>query len=509
MSEEVRVGEVTPLRYFGRDLVAYRGESGEAHVVDAYCPHLGANLAYGGTVEGDCIRCPFHGWRFDGAGRCVDVPYSERVPPKAKLEAYPVQELDGVIFVYYSPVPGEAAADWSLTTIAGEAWTPGKLIHWRNLASHPQEVAENTVDTAHIAPVHDGRGARVIGGPVRDGARMVIDLEFEAPGEVVDMPNEYNDVHLHVTLNGLGDLVVRTHVRNVDVHAIQRIYVTPVDESHIDIRGIIHVRPTDDPEFTQELADVFYRAYVVDFARDFPIWENKRYLTRPVLAKGDGPVGLYRRWCTQFYDEDPLAQDQEDEQAAPSQPATQRAQPAPEPAQPLLRRLSLRVFGRLSRSNQAPGASDARHHQNNGVEDGDDDWQSDEGGPRSAPAAAPSNGDSSNGGGGARVENAKEYYETLHQRFVPTAARGVDAVFQWELGGEEGRTFHAVVRDGLLEVHDGAHADPTVTLAMDARDYVEVVNGDLDGMRAFTSGRGKVKGSVRAAMKMRNLFPGA
>lgn len=56
----------------------FRAQSGKAHVVDAYCPHLGANLAVGGRVLGDCIECPFHGWQFQGSdGKCVKVPYAE------------------------------------------------------------------------------------------------------------------------------------------------------------------------------------------------------------------------------------------------------------------------------------------------------------------------------------------------------------------------------------------------------------------------------------------------
>lgn len=47
------------------------------HVLDAYCPHLGANIAIGGFVRGDCIECPFHQWQFSGHdGRCVNIPYS-------------------------------------------------------------------------------------------------------------------------------------------------------------------------------------------------------------------------------------------------------------------------------------------------------------------------------------------------------------------------------------------------------------------------------------------------
>ena len=75
-SHEVPVGKVIPARYFGEDLVIWRGESGQAVVMDAYCPHMGCHLAigavghaleHGGTV-GDTIQCPFHGWRFDAQG---------------------------------------------------------------------------------------------------------------------------------------------------------------------------------------------------------------------------------------------------------------------------------------------------------------------------------------------------------------------------------------------------------------------------------------------------------
>ena len=52
----------------------------QVSIVDAYCPHLGANLGVGGHVRGNCIECPFHGWRFDGeTGQCVSIPYTDKV----------------------------------------------------------------------------------------------------------------------------------------------------------------------------------------------------------------------------------------------------------------------------------------------------------------------------------------------------------------------------------------------------------------------------------------------
>ena len=57
----------------------YRGQNNEVYAVDAYCPHLGANLGIGGTVKDNCLRCPFHGWLFEGKdGKCVEIPYQEK-----------------------------------------------------------------------------------------------------------------------------------------------------------------------------------------------------------------------------------------------------------------------------------------------------------------------------------------------------------------------------------------------------------------------------------------------
>jgi 3-ketosteroid 9alpha-monooxygenase subunit A len=72
-SPEFPIGEVRPLHYFGEDLVAYRDERGELHVLDAHCKHLGAHIGHGGTVVGDCVQCPFHRWRWGPDGNPEDL----------------------------------------------------------------------------------------------------------------------------------------------------------------------------------------------------------------------------------------------------------------------------------------------------------------------------------------------------------------------------------------------------------------------------------------------------
>ena len=99
---EVPPGEVVPLHYFGEQLICYRDSTGEVVVLDAYCPHQGADIGVGGTVEGDCVKCPFHGWLFDRTGANVEIPYARSVNRTARLRRWPAVERAGCIFVWHS-----------------------------------------------------------------------------------------------------------------------------------------------------------------------------------------------------------------------------------------------------------------------------------------------------------------------------------------------------------------------------------------------------------------------
>ena len=79
---DLEPGEVTPLNYWSRELVLWRDAAGDFHLQDAFCPHLGAHLAYGGTVRDDELQCPFHGWRFDGEGACHEHPVQPADEPQ-------------------------------------------------------------------------------------------------------------------------------------------------------------------------------------------------------------------------------------------------------------------------------------------------------------------------------------------------------------------------------------------------------------------------------------------
>jgi len=105
-ADDLQPGRAKPIRIMGEDFTLYRGESGNPHVVDFRCPHRQSTLAVG-WVEDDCIRCRFHGWKFDASGQCVEQPAEkEAFSEKVRIRSCPTEEYLGLIFVYFGE--GEA-----------------------------------------------------------------------------------------------------------------------------------------------------------------------------------------------------------------------------------------------------------------------------------------------------------------------------------------------------------------------------------------------------------------
>lgn len=107
LSEELPGPDCAPLRVklLGEKLIAFRDSEGKVGLIDRYCSHRGADLFYGRNEEGG-LRCVYHGWKFDVAGRCLEIP-NATVPQafmdKCKLRGYPTQEKGGMIWTYMGP----------------------------------------------------------------------------------------------------------------------------------------------------------------------------------------------------------------------------------------------------------------------------------------------------------------------------------------------------------------------------------------------------------------------
>lgn len=101
LASELEVRRAKPLRILGEDFTLYRGESGEIHAVANLCAHRATQLSTG-YIEGECIRCFYHGWKYDESGQCVDQPDEDPAFKKnIKIRSYPVREYIGMIFMYF------------------------------------------------------------------------------------------------------------------------------------------------------------------------------------------------------------------------------------------------------------------------------------------------------------------------------------------------------------------------------------------------------------------------
>jgi 5,5'-dehydrodivanillate O-demethylase oxygenase subunit len=99
-SADIASGSAVPLQILGQKFTLYRGEGGRVHLVDFACAHRGTQLSTG-FVEGDCIRCLYHGWRYDGDGQCVEQPGEDAgFAAKVRLKTHPVEEYLGLVFAY-------------------------------------------------------------------------------------------------------------------------------------------------------------------------------------------------------------------------------------------------------------------------------------------------------------------------------------------------------------------------------------------------------------------------
>jgi putative sterol carrier protein len=100
----------------------------------------------------------------------------------------------------------------------------------------------------------------------------------------------------------------------------------------------------------------------------------------------------------------------------------------------------------------------------------------------------------------------KMIFDGMAANFQPDKAAGVNAVIQYDITGEGGGAWHAVIADGTCAVNEGTHDAPKMTLSIDAQNWIDMITGKLDGQQAFMTGKLKIKGDMSLAMKMGKFF---
>ena len=157
LAKELPEDDCPPVRVklLGERLIAFRDSHGRYGLMDEFCAHRGVSLWFGRNEEGG-LRCPYHGWKYDTSGQCIEVPSepeSSGFCQKVRLKSYPCVELGGVIWTYMGPkehMPPLPEYEW--TQVADNQRYLSK--RWQQ--SNYLQAMEGGIDSSHVSFLHSG-----------------------------------------------------------------------------------------------------------------------------------------------------------------------------------------------------------------------------------------------------------------------------------------------------------------------------------------------------------------
>jgi len=290
------------------ELAVFRDKGGRYGLVGEHCPHRSASLAFG-RVEEEGIRCPYHGWKFDVRGRCLEQPaepegstYKDRVQHKA----YPVEKLGGLLFGYMGPEPAPLLPRWDVL-----AWENGKRwieVH-EVLRCNWVQPMENSVDPSHLYWLH-GSTAHLGRMERYEEEHEFIRFEFgimkrrTTPGKKPGDPPEI-DQHPLVFPNTLRHVFRTLKTDNKIRHNVQ--IRVPVDDAHTQVY-VVYFEPneTDRSPADEDAPWEFFPMrnehgqYRLDqvLVQDAMAWETQGAITdrtQEHLGIGDEGIIIFRK----------------------------------------------------------------------------------------------------------------------------------------------------------------------------------------------------------------------
>ena len=295
-SDDLKPGDVKPVRYFAQDQVLFRTKSGEVTMLDAYCPHLGAHLGHGGLVKDECIECPFHAWQWGADGKIDNIPYAKKIPPKAKetqIFKYPTVEKNNLIYAWYHPNGNNPHYEVeSYPEISDPEWADKFEKFEYTINCHIQDMAENAVDAAHFMYVHG-----VVSYPEFE---VTYDEQKRYFTQEANMKTPKGIVKGKISgfSNGPGDNATKFE-GICDTLLLGS--TTPIENEKVITRFSFLQKKINGKVPKGGVGAAIIADINKQVNEDIPVWENKKYAYKPVLCDKDGPIAKFRRHFATFY----------------------------------------------------------------------------------------------------------------------------------------------------------------------------------------------------------------
>ena len=293
---------LTSVTAFDTRLVIFRDSNGDAVALQSACPHMGGDLS-GGTIDGDMVRCPYHHWGWGKDGRCLDIPYSKKIPKEAKIRSWPVMEQNKLLFIWNDP-EGDAP-DQNITIPKEAACFSDNWSDWvveENIISiNCRELIDNMSDKAHFGTVHgvpptyfknifEGHTLTQLMQGRNEGA-----TEYDEGGFMDSKATYFGPAYMLCWMTNEGG--------GIKHRSLQLVSHVPINKDSFVLRHGVMVEkiPSLSKKENNALVGQYTTMTQLAFKQDIDIWHSKIRVDNPLMSEGDGPVNKLREWYDQFY----------------------------------------------------------------------------------------------------------------------------------------------------------------------------------------------------------------
>jgi len=304
-SEELRADELVEAQVLGMPFVAFRDTAGAAHVLSNTCVHRGGSLSKGWVKE-DCVVCPYHGWRYDGDGKCQLVPSFEesaKIAARAKVDSYPVQEKYVIVFGFLGDLPEEERPPlYEIEEYEDEKWRKHEIIILEIDCFYERSM-ENGVDFVHNEFVHPIQASpKPIPGTIEypetpwgsGVTSKMIEMGTKPIGDeaTASDPKELNAGTWHHGPNTLITWITFGEKRSLH----QYIFEAPVDGDRTKVYFINLRSFMLEPKHDDYIRDANLRVTVEDIVvlENLSPVRTPQTRTREILTPGDKAIVRYR-----------------------------------------------------------------------------------------------------------------------------------------------------------------------------------------------------------------------
>ncbi|MDH3655154.1 MAG: Rieske 2Fe-2S domain-containing protein [Myxococcales bacterium] len=329
---EFKDDEIRSFKFLGHDIIAFKTGDDSITVMDAYCPHLGAHLGRdakgkNNRLKNGCVQCPYHHLTFDAEGTCVEGPGQASVP-KAKVFTWETEIVEGLVFVYHHK--DKLPSTWKISEFFHPqgTWSRPYKSYQGVHPIHPQDAAENSVDTLHFRTLHQFHRVDQVTEAVADRQHFYQTLHI---GKMGILPKLMRNVPIYSEVTeaavGVGFPMAHNRFHPSGLQVNHLVFLTPIDETSTNfwfyfqvsfddvkvprflrkrkaqIERLLHerIKRAVDRAVHRAAYTVLSPMFVLINSQDLDIWSNKSYCDKPVVLGNDGNIRSFRKWCKQFY----------------------------------------------------------------------------------------------------------------------------------------------------------------------------------------------------------------